>query len=117
MPRLRPARLSAGWICVLLSRGLGRRGSEPEPASLISKDTLVDSFRGSETVSRFTIVPWLQLAPFAQFARYPCLDEVSHEGPCVSDSQDEVATECSQVIHDRDADHGSRGGAVPDEQG
>ncbi|MFC5953362.1 hypothetical protein ACFP51_02300 [Streptomyces pratens] len=64
------------------------------------------------------IVPWLQLTPLAQFARHTRLDEVAHECPYAIDSQDEVTTERSQVVHDRDSDHGiRRGDAVSDEQG
>ncbi|MGN9763302.1 hypothetical protein [Streptomyces sp. SD31] len=64
------------------------------------------------------IVPWLQLTPLAQFVMRPRLDEVANEGPGAIGSQDEVATERSQVVHDRDVDDGiRRGGVVSCEQG
>ncbi|MBT1093188.1 hypothetical protein [Streptomyces sp. Tu102] len=51
---------------------------------------------------------WLQLTPFTQFSGRPRLDEGVHEGPCATDIQREAAAERSQVIHDRDLDHGIR---------
>ncbi|MEU5769705.1 hypothetical protein ABZ782_27680 [Streptomyces asoensis] len=58
-----------------------------------------------------------QLAPFSEFVRDSCPDEVMNECPRAIDIQDEVPTERSQVIHDRDADHDvCCGGTVSDEQ-
>ena len=59
----------------------------------------------------------LQLAPLTQLSRRPGLDELAYEGPCAIDSEDAVATEHGQVVHDRHVHEGIRcGGAITDEQ-
>lgn len=95
-----------------------RRPAAATPSPSIATPGTPRSLSSDRTVSRLATVPRLQLTPVAQSARHSCLDEVVHEGPCAIDSQDEVATERSQVIHDRDVDHDiCCGGTVSDEQG
>jgi hypothetical protein len=69
-------------------------------------------------MSQLTIVPCLQLAPFAQIMGRSRLDEVAHEDPCAVDGQDEGTIERSQVVHHRDVDWDIRSGrAISDQQG
>ncbi|MGW6789367.1 hypothetical protein [Streptomyces chartreusis] len=58
--------------------------------------------------ARSPMAPWLQFTPFAQLGGRPRLDEGVREGPCAIDLQREAAAERSQVVHDRDLEHGIR---------
>ncbi|MGW2721684.1 MFS transporter [Streptomyces sp. NPDC001492] len=60
---------------------------------------------------------WLQLTPLTQRAGLPRLREDVHQVPRPIDSQDKIARERGEVVHDRDFDLGTRGrGAVSYEQ-
>ncbi|MFE7712139.1 hypothetical protein ACFU6I_41790 [Streptomyces sp. NPDC057486] len=59
----------------------------------------------------------LQLTPLAQITGRFHPDEVAHKGPRPLDTQDKVARELCEVVHDRDINHDTRrNGAVSHEK-